>query len=161
MRPRRRRTGARARADDAGADDGRDARAAADSDDGRPGGGHQARARTPSGATTRAAVPGAATPPPRLLCAHSATAHPPSKANLAQAATLLSEAQGLIQTGSEAGRSRQDRDLRASFGGTPPARDGALLAARTHHAAKRYDDAAALDRRRRATASAPRRSAKA
>jgi len=100
--------------------------------------------RTPSGATARAAVPGAATPaatapvPPT-----SATAHPPSKANLAQAATLLSEAQGLIQTGSEADGLAKIATLRASFGGTPPAREGALLAARTHHAAKRYDDAAA------------------
>jgi hypothetical protein len=62
---------------------------------------------------------------------------------LAQAATLLSEAQGLIQTGAEAEGLARITTLRASFGGTPPAREGALLAARTHHAARRYDDAAA------------------
>jgi len=62
---------------------------------------------------------------------------------LAQAATLLSEAQGLLQTGAEADGLAKIAALRASFGGTAPAREGAVLAARTHHAAKRYDAAAA------------------
>ncbi len=62
---------------------------------------------------------------------------------LAQAATMLSEAQGLLQTGAEADGLAKIAALRASFGGTPPARDGALLAARTHQQAKRYDAAAA------------------
>jgi tetratricopeptide (TPR) repeat protein len=62
---------------------------------------------------------------------------------LAQAATMLSEAQGLLQTGAEADGLARIVALRASFGGTPSARDGALLAARTHHQARRYDEAAA------------------
>jgi hypothetical protein len=62
---------------------------------------------------------------------------------LAQAATMLSEAQGLLQTGAEADGLARIAALRASFGGTPPAREGALLAARTHHQARRYDEAAA------------------
>jgi tetratricopeptide (TPR) repeat protein len=62
---------------------------------------------------------------------------------LAQAATMLSEAQGLIQTGAEADGLARIAALRASFGGTPPAREGALLAARTHQQAGRYGDAAA------------------
>jgi hypothetical protein len=70
-------------------------------------------------------------------------ARPPSAALLAQAATMLSEAQGLLQTGSEADGLARIAALRASFGGTPPAREGALLAARTHHQARRYDEAAA------------------
>jgi hypothetical protein len=61
---------------------------------------------------------------------------------LTQASTLLSEAQGLLQTGAEADGLAKIAALRASFGGTAPAREGAVLAARTHHAAKRYDDAA-------------------
>jgi tetratricopeptide (TPR) repeat protein len=62
---------------------------------------------------------------------------------LAQAATMLSEAQGLLQTGAEADGLAKIGALRASFGGTPPAREGALLAARTHHQARRYDEATA------------------
>jgi serine/threonine protein kinase len=95
-------------------------------------------------ATARATVPGATapgatTPVPPV----TAPGRPPSKAMLAQAATLLSEAQGLLQTGAEAEGLVKIAALRASFGGTPPAREGAVLAARTHTAAKRYDDAAA------------------
>ena len=67
----------------------------------------------------------------------------PSKAMLAQAATMLSEAQGLLQTGAEADGLARIAALRASFGGTPSAREGALLAARTHQQAKRYDEAGA------------------
>ena len=67
---------------------------------------------------------------------------PPSNAMLAQAATMLSEAQGLLQTGAEADGLAKIAALRASFGGTPPAREGALLAARTHQQAQ------ALRRRR-------------
>ena len=95
----------------------------------------------PSGAPATASVtaPGATTPVPPA----TAPGRPPSKAMLAQAAILLSEAQGLIQTGAEADGLARIATLRASFGGSAPARDGAVLAARTHLAAKRYDDAAA------------------
>ena len=89
--------------------------------------------------TTPGATPAAPAPGPVAAAASRA----PSKAMLAQAATLLSEAQGLLQTGAEADGLAKIATLRASFGGTPPAREGALLAARTHHAAKRYADAAA------------------
>jgi len=93
-----------------------------------------------AGATaTGGAAPGAATPVPPV----AAPGRPPSKVLLAQAAILLSEAQGLIQTGAEADGLARIATLRASFGGSAPARDGAVLAARTHLAAKRYDDAAA------------------
>jgi hypothetical protein len=78
-------------------------------------------------------------PPPTA----NAATRPPSQAMLSQAATLLSEAQGLLQTGAEADGLAKIGALRASFGGTPPAREGALLAARTHQQAKRYADAAA------------------
>ncbi len=61
-----------------------------------------------------------------------------------QATVLLSEAQGLIQTGNESEGLAKLGALRATFGGTPAARDGAVLAARTHQNAKRYDDAAAV-----------------
>ena len=90
-------------------------------------------------ATARVTTPGPAAPAPPA----TAPGRPPSKAMLAQASTLLSEAQGLLQTGAEADGLAKIAALRASFGGTPPAREGAILAARTHHAAKRYDDAAA------------------
>ncbi len=89
----------------------------------------------PPGTTTP--VAGAAIPPA------TAANRPPSKAMLAQAATILSEAQGLLQTGAEAEGLAKIAALRASFGGTPSAREGALLAARTHQQAKRYDDAGA------------------
>jgi len=95
-------------------------------------------------ATARATVPGATTPgaapPPPAVAAPGRLS---SKERLAQAATLLSEAQGLLQTGAEADGLAKIAALRASFGGTAPAREGAVLAARTHHAAKRYDAAAA------------------
>ena len=96
---------------------------------------------TPPGATAtaRATPPGAAPPLPPV----TAPGRPSSKAMLAQASTLLSEAQGLLQTGAEADGLAKIAALRASFGGTAPAREGAILAARTHHAAKRYDAAAA------------------
>ena len=96
---------------------------------------------TPPVATTTARVtaPGATTPVPPV----TAPGRPSSKAMLAQASTLLSEAQGLLQTGAEADGLAKIAALRASFGGTAPAREGAILAARTHHAAKRYDAAAA------------------
>ena len=48
----------------------------------------------------------------------TAPGRPPSKAMLAQAATLLSEAQGLLQTGAEADGLARIAALRASFGGT-------------------------------------------
>jgi hypothetical protein len=82
--------------------------------------------------TVAAVVP----PPP-------GAAHPPSHALQAQAATLLAEAQGLLQSGAEADGLAKIVALRASFGGTPPAREGALLAARTHQTAGRFGDAAA------------------
>ena len=112
---------------------------------------------TPPGATARVTAPGAATPAPPA----TAPGRPPSKATLAQAATMLSEAQGLLQTGAEADGLARIAALRASFGGTAPAREGAVLAARTHLAAKRYDAAAAawIDASRDGVA--PRRSAKA
>jgi serine/threonine protein kinase len=100
----------------------------------------------PGGATARATVPipttpGAAPVGPRATV--PAAGRPPSPAMLAQAATMLSEAQGLLQTGAEADGLAKIAALRASFGGTPPAHDGAVLAARTHQQAKRYDAAAA------------------
>jgi hypothetical protein len=70
-------------------------------------------------------------------------ARPSSPAMLVQAQTLLSEAQGLLQTGAEADGLAKIAALRASFGGTPPAREGALLAARTHQRAGRYEEASA------------------
>ena len=94
---------------------------------------------TPPGATARVTAPGPATPAPPA----TAPGRPSSKATLAQAATMLSEAQGLLQTGAEADGLARIAALRASFGGTAPAREGAVLAARTHLAAKRYDAAAA------------------
>ncbi|MEO5823879.1 MAG: protein kinase [Vicinamibacteraceae bacterium] len=93
---------------------------------------------TPPGTATPGAASPAVTPVGPLA---TAATRPPSKVMLAQAATMLSEAQGLLQTGAEADGLAKIAALRASFGGTPPAREGALLAARTHQQAKRYDDA--------------------
>jgi TolA-binding protein len=59
-----------------------------------------------------------------------------------QAAALLSEAQNLLQSGAEADGLAKIATLRASFGGTPQAHDGALLVARTHQSAGRFADAA-------------------
>ena len=81
-------------------------------------------------------APGKTTPPPT-------SAAPPSRALQVQAAALLAEAQGLLQSGAEADGLAKIAALRASFGGTPQARDGALLAARTQQKAGRFSDAAA------------------
>jgi serine/threonine protein kinase/tetratricopeptide (TPR) repeat protein len=102
----------------------------------------------PGAAAARPTPPGpavaAATPPDGAGVARPAgAARPPSPAMLAQAATMLSEAQGLLQTGAETDGLAKIGALRASFGGTPPAREGAVLAARTHHQARRYDEATA------------------
>jgi TolA-binding protein len=96
-------------------------------------------------ATARVTPPGTTPAPPGAPATTTTAAVRPaaSKALVAQAATLLSEAQGLLQTGAEADGLAKIAALRASFGGTPAARDGALLAARTHQQARRYDDAAA------------------
>ncbi len=99
-----------------------------------------ARGTTPGGVPPGGSAPGAAA---AVSPAAPATARPPSPLMLAQASTLLSEAQGLLQTGAEAEGLARIATLRASFGGTAPAREGALLAARTHHRARRYDAAAA------------------
>jgi serine/threonine protein kinase len=100
---------------------------------------------TPNGTASGAPANPRVTTPGTGTAAPPATApgRPPSRAMLAQAATLLSEAQGLLQTGAASDGLAKIAALRASFGGTPAAREGAVLAARTHHAARRYDDAAA------------------
>jgi TolA-binding protein len=60
---------------------------------------------------------------------------------LAQAATLLAEGQGLLQSGAEADGLARLSGVRASFPGTAPARDAAVLTARTHQNARRWSDA--------------------
>jgi serine/threonine protein kinase len=89
---------------------------------------------TPPATTANGVTPAAATVTPTAPKA-------PSKAMLQQATVLLSEAQGLLSSGAEADGLAKIAALRASFGGTPPAREGALIAARTHQAARRFDDA--------------------
>jgi serine/threonine protein kinase len=99
--------------------------------------------RTAPAANANAAVPTATKPGATPTATPPSTARPNSRAAF-QASVLLSEAQGLIQTGNESEGLAKIGALRATFGGTPAARDGALLAARTHQNAKRYDDAAAV-----------------